>query len=1202
VFSDLAALTPQPGIVPYEINVPFWSDNAIKTRWFSVPGLNQKMTFNANGNWSFPTGTVWVKHFELELTNGVPSSRQRLETRLVVKTSDSVYGLTYRWGDSTTDATLVAENGMDETFTIYGEGGPRTQVWRYPARSECLTCHTPVGGHALGFNTWQLIRDFNYPGGAVNQIQALSDAGYFSNPVSGTSGLLALAHATNTEASLEFRVRSYLTANCVQCHQPGGTGGGFWDARITTPLEAAGLINGPLRDDGGNPSSRVIKPASPELSMLLTRISSSPPRRMPPLATAVFDTNNMNLVTEWIRSLPDTRLIPVVKLHFDEGSGLFTTNSGSAGGTLALTTPTPAWSGNIPVATGASLDFGATPGNFVAETASPLSALAGLSEVTITGWINCRDATAGSGGNRLVTWINNGGDGLDLVYLSDGSLRLGIDQWPDGSPARSSGGKIQTDASAGLANWRFFAVTYDAGVAQVKFYFGSDASDASLDVTRSYPGRGAVGTAIGRLAIGHFNSATRSIAQDRIFRGLIDEVCVFPGALTPSEIITVQRAEGGPPPPPPPPPPTNVTIAISVSPAGGGTASGGGSYSSGTSVTVAATANAGFNFVNWTESGSVVSSAASYTFTATADRTLVANFTAVSTNGPVPIVKLSFDEVSGTATANAGSAGGTLTLTTPTPAHSANVPGVGGARSVDFGAAPGNFVVESAAPLSALAGLNAFTVCGWVNCRSAAEGPGGNRIVTWINKGGDGVDLVFRSDGSLQIGIDQWPDFSPARSSGGRIPVDFAASAGNWRFFAVTYDAASAQVKFYFGSDSADAAIDVARAYAGRGAVGTGIWRLALGHFNSATRASAQDRIFRGLIDEIQIFGRELSLAEIIAVQRNDGSPPPPPPPPTTPEPLVYLALEETSGVTTANAGSLGGTLTLTTPTPIRSANVPSVGGARSVDFGATTGNFGIDTASPLSGLAGLNNFSICGWINCRNATEGSGGNRIVSWINNGGDGVDLVYRSDGSLQIGIDQWPDFSPARSSGGKIPTDTAAGAGNWRFFAVTYDGGIGQVQFYFGSPTVEAALDVTRAYARGPVGAGIERLTLGHFNLATRPFALDRMFRGLIDEVRVYGQVLTLAQIRAVQQGAAPAPAVGTDEETGIRISGIELREGGRVRLWVIGEAGTAYRVLASSDLIEWRELGSSETGADGAFEFVDETAHEYPSRFYRLARP
>jgi len=69
------------------------------------------------------------------------------------------------------------------------------------------------------------------------------------------------------------------------------------------------------------------------------------------------------------------------------------------------------------------------------------------------------------------------------------------------------------------------------------------------------------------------------------------------------------------------------TISLTSNPSAGGTISGGGSYSSGTSCTVNAMANTGYSFVNWTENGSVVSTNASYTFTVSANRNLVANFT-----------------------------------------------------------------------------------------------------------------------------------------------------------------------------------------------------------------------------------------------------------------------------------------------------------------------------------------------------------------------------------------------------------------------------------------------------------------------------------------------------------------------------------------------------------------------------------------------
>ena len=68
------------------------------------------------------------------------------------------------------------------------------------------------------------------------------------------------------------------------------------------------------------------------------------------------------------------------------------------------------------------------------------------------------------------------------------------------------------------------------------------------------------------------------------------------------------------------------TITTSAAPAAGGSASGGGTVTGGESVTVVALAGADYRFVNWTESGVEVSASPSYTFTASADRSLVANF------------------------------------------------------------------------------------------------------------------------------------------------------------------------------------------------------------------------------------------------------------------------------------------------------------------------------------------------------------------------------------------------------------------------------------------------------------------------------------------------------------------------------------------------------------------------------------------------
>lgn len=297
--NETQALTPNTGVRAYDLNVPFWSDGAHKSRWFFMPTNNAKMGFNAEANWSLPAGMSWVKHFDLELTNGVPESTRRLETRILVRNSNGVYGVTYRW-DSLTNATLVADAGFDEAFVINDGGILRTQVWHYPSRAECNACHTPVAGLALGFNTVQMNRDFGYAGGVSNQIAFMSAAGVFSNAVSEIHSLRALAAATNESSSLEWRVRSYLAANCASCHQPSGSALGFWNASATNFTVNAGLIHGVLNNDGGNPNARVIVPGSISNSMLLSRISMRGPGQMPPLASSVLDTEGIELLSRWI--------------------------------------------------------------------------------------------------------------------------------------------------------------------------------------------------------------------------------------------------------------------------------------------------------------------------------------------------------------------------------------------------------------------------------------------------------------------------------------------------------------------------------------------------------------------------------------------------------------------------------------------------------------------------------------------------------------------------------------------------------------------------------------------------------------------------------------------------------------------------------------------------------------------------------------
>ncbi len=318
VFKDVRKLAPEAGVFPYEVNAPLWSDGAIKRRWLMVPGNgkdpapeNDRIECHAEGSWTFPVGTVFIKHFELSLNEAEPETRKRLETRLLVQGLQGVFGATYRWNADETDAELLS-GGLRETFTIQqAGGGTRQQTWHYPAPADCLSCHTPVSGGVLGVKTSQMNRVERY-GFAVeqNQLQALSEAGFFRAPLTHAEIAAAprLVALEQTEVDLEARVRSYLDANCANCHLPGGVRSNF-DARFETPLAKTRLIDGLLQKDFGHPDARVVKPREAFKSMLVLRLLDAT-HKMPPVGAGERDLAAIDALCRWIDSLPSSQDIP----------------------------------------------------------------------------------------------------------------------------------------------------------------------------------------------------------------------------------------------------------------------------------------------------------------------------------------------------------------------------------------------------------------------------------------------------------------------------------------------------------------------------------------------------------------------------------------------------------------------------------------------------------------------------------------------------------------------------------------------------------------------------------------------------------------------------------------------------------------------------------------------------------------------------
>lgn len=305
LFADLTDLAPAPGVLPYETNLSFWSDFAVKRRWFVIPEAASQMTWNAEGPWIYPKGTVWVKHFDLELTRSNPPAaggkgpRKRLETRLLVKNAGGVYGVSYRWNEAGTEATLAPEGGADFDVAVTQNNVATTQRWHIPSRSDCLACHNAQAGGALSFNTRQINLGNVINGFSGNQIDLLRHAGYFTSPPPSPNVLPRHVRPDETSFPLEARVRSYLAVNCAYCHQAAGSGPS-WDGRPELTLAQTGLVNG-AADSALHPGDRLIVPNDLAHSIVYDRVAvTNGYSRMPPLGSNEMDETGRALLQQWI--------------------------------------------------------------------------------------------------------------------------------------------------------------------------------------------------------------------------------------------------------------------------------------------------------------------------------------------------------------------------------------------------------------------------------------------------------------------------------------------------------------------------------------------------------------------------------------------------------------------------------------------------------------------------------------------------------------------------------------------------------------------------------------------------------------------------------------------------------------------------------------------------------------------------------------
>jgi pullulanase len=204
------------------------------------------------------------------------------------------------------------------------------------------------------------------------------------------------------------------------------------------------------------------------------------------------------------------------------------------------------------------------------------------------------------------------------------------------------------------------------------------------------------------------------------------------------------------------------TIAVVADPATGGSVAGGDLVSHGATAQVTATSNAGYGFVNWSDSGGVVSTDAEYSFTAAANRTLTATFAVEPITGlsaqnssPTPLGSATFFTASiggGTGVGyawsfgnGASAVGATAMYTYPAPgAYTAWVTATNGITS-----ASANTVVQVVA-LDAYAAQPGIAIDGAVVISALLKPPAAGETISFTLVSGSGAlsDASAVTDGS----------------------------------------------------------------------------------------------------------------------------------------------------------------------------------------------------------------------------------------------------------------------------------------------------------------------------------------------------------------------------------------------------------------------------------------------------------------------
>ena len=304
----LSDQNPAPGVLPYALNTPLFSDYAEKLRFVKIPD-GASVTYNDSIVFDFPTETILVKTFYYPVDFRHPEKgRQLIETRLLIHDQNGWKALPYIWNEAQTEAYLDVAGETRQVKYIDELGKSRQHAYYIPNMNQCKGCHNkgeqmePIGPSAR-----QLSGKFTYNGEQEIQLTHWVKEGKLTGLPVSEHLPKAVVWNDPSSGSVDERARLWLDINCAHCHQPRGpasTSGLFLGAGEIDPLRL-GIRKTPVAAGRGSGDLQFgILPGQPDKSILVYRMESKDPGvMMPELGRSLAQKEAIALIRQWIKEM-----------------------------------------------------------------------------------------------------------------------------------------------------------------------------------------------------------------------------------------------------------------------------------------------------------------------------------------------------------------------------------------------------------------------------------------------------------------------------------------------------------------------------------------------------------------------------------------------------------------------------------------------------------------------------------------------------------------------------------------------------------------------------------------------------------------------------------------------------------------------------------------------------------------------------------